>query len=361
MKKSIILIFAACTLTLHSQNAIKYNRLVNKAELSVVDSNYTEALNFYQTAFSELEYPFTIDYYNALLCATFTGDYDLSFEYMYRLVDKGIEYDKFKNNKYLKPLQADKRWADFKNYYDENHQKIVSRFDIELKAELDSMHERDQKANRDRYKNPALRYKFDSTIYANIVRMKEIFEIYGFPTEEDLGVKAFNDYQFSYFIMTTHYFQVCEHFNKKDSLNYLPILEKAVLDGKLSYRFFLSNFNDLQLNKYASNVVYLVDTNIILPNIDTNSLSVINANRAKLGIGTVAETHKKTIFYIRKIFKPIPIQEGQDLRELTEAIHNNIDLDYFLIGNGTFSHHVVKPNKVDYLVNYYKNKKFKLE
>lgn len=363
MKLSLILLFLS---VLNSsqyilQNPIRYNQLINQAELCIIDSNYSEALNYYQHAFEEIEYPFTRDYYNALLCATYTKKYDLAFDYMYKLVNKGIEYEKFDSNIYLQPLKNNERWPLFKNYYDENHQKIIAGFNLELKTELDSMHVRDQRSNKARYKDPSIRYKFDSTIYANIVRMKEIFEIYGFPTEEDLGVKNFNGYQFEGQIIIKHYFQICDTYNKTDTLNLLPILENACKNGKISTHFFLANLGDLKLNKYASNVIYLIDTNIILLNIDTNSLMLINANRAKLGIGTVAETQKKVTFYIKKIFKPIPIQEGEQELDIIDSIYNNIDHYYFLVGDGLFSHFVHPRSFVTPFVNDLKKTVFKLE
>lgn len=352
----IILTLFLQSFNIYSQNIIEYNQLINKAELSIIDSNYTKALDFYHTAFSIVEYPFATDLYNALLCATFTENYDLSFEYMYKLVHKGILYKNFENNKYLKPLQTDQRWVDFKNYYDENHEKIIDGFNLELKAELDSMVAKDRAANKSRYKDPNLRPKFDSTIYANTIRLIEIIKNNGFPNENLMGIDNFTSIPFN-IVLPFHYFQII---NNKDSLEFFPILEKAVIDGNLNYKHFFGMCGYEFSNIYATKIAYLVDTNIIFPKISNEDVEYINKKRERLGIETYQESKEKTIFYIKKVFKPIPIKKDQEEYEYSLQCHDNLDSDYFIIGYGLFSNFIFKYEEIENRIENVRNIEIKI-
>ena len=360
MKKLLFIFFIITNSVLFSQNFKQYNQFVNKAELTIIDSNYIKALYFYQKAFGSVNFPFASDYYNALLCATFTNNYDLAFEYMYKLIHKGIKYEKFAQNKYLKPLQNDERWNDFKNYYDKNRDTIVAGFNQELKIEFQEMLERDQAINRAGKNNSSLKYKFDSTIYANIVRIKEIIDLYGFPTEEMLGIDDFYDSPFNN-VLVFHYFQLCSKKNENDLLEIFPILINAVKRNKLNYKKFFGYLADNSINEYASNIAYVIDTNIVFFNIDRNSVAIINENRNLLGIETIDESRKKVDFFVFKILKPKPIKLGQKEHDYMTQTYENIDLDYFIIGSGLFSHLIFKREDVKKYLDLYKEKIFILE
>ncbi len=361
MKKTIfLLVFFLINLSLFSQSFIKYNQLVNKAELSIIDSNYTKALYYYQDAFKLVEYPFAKDLYNALLCATFTNNFDIAFEYLYKLVHKGIEYENFAKNKYLNPLKEDKRWFEFEKYYYENRKKILAGFNQDLKAEFERMLEEDQKSNKARKKDPNKRYKFDSTVFANTLRIKEIIQLYGFPTEEMLGVNDFTDAPFESALLF-HYFQISKQKNIKDSINIMPYLIEAIKNGKLNYSLFFNYLEDISLNKYGSNLAYLIDTNIVFIKIDSNSIAIINKNRKLLGIETLEESQTKVKYYIKKIFKPRPIKKGEKEYDYMISIYDNIDTDFFIIGRGLFSHFIYKYEDVDKFLDFYRNQTYNIK
>ncbi len=343
-----------------SQNFIQYNQLVNKAELSVIDSNYIKALDYYQNAFELVPFPYTTDYYNALLCAVFTDNFDIAFEYLYKLVDKGIEFQSFTENKYLEPLYDDKRWLDFEKYYNTNRERIINSFNQELKAEFDGMLERDQKSNKARYKDPNIEYKFDSTIYANSIRIKEIVNTYGFPNEEMIGVNNFRGNTFES-VLLFHYFQVSVRKNMPDTVTILPILITAIQEGKLNYKNFIAYLEDNSVNRYGSNIAYLIDTNIVFLNIDSASIAVINHNRKEIGLESLEESKKKVEFYVRNVIKPKPIKKSEKEHEYMVSTLSNADNDFFIIGSGLFSIFIYKYEDVDKYLEIHKNKIFNID
>jgi len=80
MKKlTSIILFALllCTTNLsfaQKNNPRKYFDNINKAELAIIDSNYTKACVFYKEAFKYLDEPFGKDLSNFLICGFYTDD-----------------------------------------------------------------------------------------------------------------------------------------------------------------------------------------------------------------------------------------------------------------------------------------------
>lgn len=68
----------------------QYDNFVNKAELSIVDGNYKQALEKYNEAFTETGIKFGIDLYNAAVCAHKENDKEQFFLFANRLADKGV-------------------------------------------------------------------------------------------------------------------------------------------------------------------------------------------------------------------------------------------------------------------------------
>jgi hypothetical protein len=88
-----IIIFAGLVLTgnLHAQSTgHTYNNYINKAELSIVDGKYAEALQNYETAFAQTKTAFAVDLYNACACAARLKDTEKVLGLTGWLVAKGV-------------------------------------------------------------------------------------------------------------------------------------------------------------------------------------------------------------------------------------------------------------------------------
>lgn len=91
-----------------------YHPIINEAELAIVDTNYHEALSFYNEAFANVEKPFAKDYYNAAICATLVGKMPVAFDFLEKIVAKGYQVENFRKDAFFKTI-ADtcKKWPNF--------------------------------------------------------------------------------------------------------------------------------------------------------------------------------------------------------------------------------------------------------
>ena len=71
-----VVLFFACqnNTTQFEHNPKKYHENINRAELAICDSNYTEAAKYYKEAFQYLKEPFGIDLRNSLQCGLLAND-----------------------------------------------------------------------------------------------------------------------------------------------------------------------------------------------------------------------------------------------------------------------------------------------
>lgn len=109
----IILLFHQNTFGQLPDSLKKYYTLVNKAELAIVDSDYSLALTHYRKAFTFNATPFKKDIYNEAVCAVLLKDYAKAFCNFKILSDYGYQIDSliskkefinFFNSKYGKRL-----------------------------------------------------------------------------------------------------------------------------------------------------------------------------------------------------------------------------------------------------------------
>lgn len=335
MKKTtfILIIFISHFSFSQTGNVRSYYQNVNKAELCIVDSNYTNALELYQTAFEQIEHPFAKDYYNALLCATFTAQNDLAFDYLYKLIHKGIEIDYFVDNDYLKPLQEDKEWKKFEEYYINNKEQIDAGFNNELRVELEKIVEIDQKTNIERINDLENKQKaiaFDSVVLANAVKYKEIIEEYGYPNEELLGIERPNASEVSW-VLGQHYFGILKNNNLVDTLNLLPLFTKALYSGQISSKSFNGILTSYLREKMTGSSAYLVDTNIVFLKYSENYKNYINAYRNVYFLDNIEDSQKKVGYNINKIrgkFSTINMTPNEYEKKLEESYKQK----YFIIG-----------------------------
>ena len=95
--KTFTVIFLVClSISLScqtSENSVKkYHHLINKAELSICDSNYNKALNYYELAFKKIPCPFSIDVYNCFnVCLILNNDSIRINELHRELISRGYE------------------------------------------------------------------------------------------------------------------------------------------------------------------------------------------------------------------------------------------------------------------------------
>jgi hypothetical protein len=114
-----------------------YHPIINEAELAIVDTNYHEALSFYNEAFTNVKKPFAKDYYNAAICATLIGKMPVVFDFLEKIVEKGYQVENFRHDFFFKNV-ADTcvQWANF-----EKQAKLIKpQINTELRDSLRAMY-----------------------------------------------------------------------------------------------------------------------------------------------------------------------------------------------------------------------------
>ncbi|RFS17516.1 hypothetical protein [Emticicia sp. C21] len=138
MKKLLLLLFFYSSISYAQTDFTRiYHPIINEAELAIVDTNYHEALAFYNEAFANVEKPFAKDYYNAAVCATIIGKMPIAFDFLEKIVAKGYLVENFRKDFFFKNV-ADtcKQWASF-----EKQAKLIKpQINIQLRDSLQKMY-----------------------------------------------------------------------------------------------------------------------------------------------------------------------------------------------------------------------------
>lgn len=251
-----------------------YHPIINEAELAIVDTDYHEALQFYNAAFANVEKPFAKDYYNAAICATLTGKMPVAFDYLEKIVEKGYVVSQFRKDAFFKNV-ADtcKQWVDF----EKRALQIKPSFNTQLRDTIQKIHRQrftyryaPITADLRNFTKPRLKdakwVPADSLVYLSdmpknlvaqqdslhkinvtidLTRAREVFqkilqliEINGYPDENILGLNApvnaeniniFNTTG-SYLLQNTLLLDIFQE--KSESINIMSTLKQAVIDGK---------------------------------------------------------------------------------------------------------------------------------
>jgi hypothetical protein len=139
MKKLLLLLFLYSSISYAQTDFTRiYHPIINEAELAIVDTNYHEALAFYNEAFANVEKPFAKDYYNAAICATLVGKMPVTFDFLEKIVAKGYLVENFRKDFFFKNI-ADtcKQWANF----EKQARLIKPQINTELKDSLQKIYQ----------------------------------------------------------------------------------------------------------------------------------------------------------------------------------------------------------------------------
>lgn len=291
-----------------------YYPSINKAELSVVSKDYEEALQYYQEAFGQVKEPFAKDIYNATACAALVGNDKLAFDYLEKLVLKGVEFSYIERQEAFAPLVEHKRWKKFKRRYPKNRRKYERQADLDVRADLDELYARDQYFRRAkgglRVYGDTLR-KIEA---ANVATLMDFIKKYGYPGESLIGVAdTLEDLpRFSIVIQ--------RQTRAKKGFDFSPVLKAAVTEGKLSPHA-ASYLMDQQMgaNAYRSKVFVKVNCRskacqeamaqskmdrYLTEKITEEQEEEVNALRAELGLESLKDYKKKVLYSLEdKRFK----------------------------------------------------------
>lgn len=162
-----------------------YHPFINQAEKHIINGDYLDALGAYDKAFEGDKRGFMKDYFNAAVCATYTGNADKTYFYLLKVASKGISLDFIKNEIAFMGIQQDINWRAFELNYLEEKRKADSHVDKQLKEVLDRL------MNRDAWFREKNEVAFADTIAVidaqNALILEKIIEEKGFPSEDEIG------------------------------------------------------------------------------------------------------------------------------------------------------------------------------
>ena len=276
-------------------SAKKYYYYTNKAELAITDSNYLEALKYYDSSTNSVSVPLSQDVYNKALCHTLLGNYGKAFLAISFLIERGVDSTLF-NKQAFRVLKNQKRyWNQFLLEYPVLVKRFKSIVRDEIISDLRDMNESDQKYFCE------LPGKLTNVSFIDSLRLNDDFLIerfrnylnkFGYLHEGIIGVQ-FSDSKLDCYpifnILLRHHYQI-----KKFDLT--PILQKAMDSGYLKPDLFARwvGFQNTAGFGYESLVREIGDSLYVgtFPGLKKK----IDESRLKITLCTLDERVKKTIF-----------------------------------------------------------------
>lgn len=214
-----------------------YYSLINKAELNIIDSNYSMSSHYYDSAFSLNKFPFSKDIYNAVVIKILLQEDSVAAKYMERLATLGFDVSNFKSNPLTKFFWEGKYAAKVLNY----SKTVKPVYSYAYRKEIENIVERDQlfrvKPNAYQLYDDTIR-KIDKE---NVIKMQQLINRFGFPSEYKIGVQNDNVITSLFNIFFLH-----QSSGSYQIFNFSQLLKDAVINGVLD-------------NKIAANLIMRED------------------------------------------------------------------------------------------------------
>lgn len=311
---------------------------INDAEMAITRQEFRLALTYYKTAFGSEESGFARDYRNAILCAIHTEDDAFAFNYLEKMILKGLDKT-FLADTIFKPLNRKPGWGKLMDAYDRLHHKSLTSIQGNLLRELVAMEERDQL-----FRSKEGSYKvYGDTIakidIENVLRFQQLVADYGFPSEDIIG--AFSSEQNAPYNLILHH-QAQNLSNRKYKFplapSLAPILVKAAKEGKCSPAhagFLLSLQNDPSLRYYAWGINQVSENGVLQPyflldKIPDDQLNGINQLRAEIGLESMDDFRMKCQFWLDNPNTPFKLNgyANRNIWELDEEMAKVFESGY---------------------------------
>ncbi len=282
-----------------------YYESVNRAELSIVEANYAEAIALYDRAFQMKDFPYCRDIYNQAVCAVLVEDYSMAAANLENLCKYGYELDSLLAKPVFDPLFSSPMGEDLVKTCAGSGQG----FDHNLRQVYDSLLVVDQLF---RIKEGSYAV-YGDTIAAldesNATFLVNLIESDGFPTEEKVGTYLEFDYE-SFRMIVFH-----NNVGSRSGIRYdfTEILYEAVETGELDVRVGIqlivgsTGMDDFGF-EFSGLVQHGLEENFQKGKVDT-TLSAwgfysiepdmereIDERRAKMGLCSLDDFRAKTIY-----------------------------------------------------------------
>lgn len=247
MKTISILIVCLTMSFAFSQDYIKYNKLITKAENEILDSSYNEALAIYDQVLKKYDFVFAKDCYTALQIVSFSNDSVQAQFFLRKGIKQGLELDLLENAPFISRFSTLSWWKPFiLSEYDSLHNIYLSKINLKLRDQLIKLATLDQlytkKLNRYRFRiiHQIIAYRKWKKEIGNIVEIEllPLIEKHGFPGEKLVGINTnirFNDTTTNDFLIS----QIKKGIGGPESVNAYLILIHYISGRKNKLDFHL--------------------------------------------------------------------------------------------------------------------------
>jgi hypothetical protein len=323
----------------------KYNYYVNMAELSIVESQYEQAVLYYDSAFMKKDYAFAVDKYNAAICHIYLKQYAHAYSFFQEILQKGYAVENLKSKAQFKGFFESSWGQKLINYSDD----IEFTLNSEVRSILDSLLFMDQLFRKNReFGNP---YDFfEDTINriddSNRIVLKNIIDEYGFPGEEIIGLSDTSLTRQPYQIILLHFQQISSARRRGEFRNVIPWIQNAYNNGRMPAHeaaFLLeasgmdygNSFSSLVKYRYVGPDPYCVESDIVTKetpwgffNLTEEERNEINSVRSEFGLESVEDLRKKLVFKMNtKIFDFSKIYGGRSIYQMQDyEWYKNVNL-----------------------------------
>jgi hypothetical protein len=284
-----------------SDNYKAYYFQINRAEVSICNTNYALALMNYDSAFSNVKIGFACDYYNAVVINTRLKKYDTAILYCEKLVQLGCDMKYFALKNTFKPLRITPYWQLFIQNYPQNRKLFEKRISRKDRIIVEQWLEFDQ--SRFRLRNVIS----DDSINKTSWELSKLVKIYlsknNYPSEKKIGIFISNDT-----IIENNSSVIFRHFYQTKNFEFTPILQKAVFKGLIRPEEFIAwhdiEFQSKQKKSGYGTEPYIAINGTVYFNSNKKNIENINTNRLGVYAESFDDYCKKIIF--QKFTKEIP-------------------------------------------------------
>lgn len=279
----LFLLLSSCSRQMISNAS--YFKTINKAELAIIKGNIKKSNQHYKKAFKNNEKGYAEDYYNGLKSALIVGDIDFAYYNANCLAEKGICRDFFEQ---FDPLKKDEvKWQQLMQTVDSSGINL----NLEYRRVLEEMFSIDQTVRFDRKNREEIR-RIDSLNYE---KFKELISLYGFPTEEAIGIGCSENRKGIQFMP---YSLPLRHFSQRRYAGLDSILINALNQNQIQPYYFFDSMGALGNKDWKVYIDPVVKMNEVYYtyNLDKKEVRDMDEKRRKMGYIPIEEQIKKIMF-----------------------------------------------------------------
>lgn len=228
---------------------LAYYELIDFAEIDILNGNYKNSEVLYERVFDEHSYMFAIDLNNAIRCSAILNNWENVSFYAEKLMLKGVGLNYFEDN-IFNGFKDTEYWNELCFKYHKINSLFKENFNQELLDGINKLVYQDQfeycqiptKKNYDELKSN-LTPKVDNNLL-------DLFNLYGFPTEEKIGMNSINNKEISYIpiyrVLYIHSYQSGDLQLINESKKYVDSLslDKRFLDNILNTSIFIQTIDN---------------------------------------------------------------------------------------------------------------------